>query len=378
MREAKEFVRSQGRARARAQGKTARKAKPAKPAHRRVDQRVFDQRANGRAVPKHAPRREPAKSKAQKAREAEAELRQLRNGDTSSLMSEGSSLWDASDYSGFGFARGRAIGRVPSTTDSGYSGGGAANRYSDSDAGAENDPSAIWSDASSSDTPHSFATTDSSGVLNGADPHLVSTVESVWKDDLHRHEGEMGQDYHEQSTASEAYARPSVPEPAAMPATRSGFRMRHAGMPTGSVVEKEDRQRKDKAPLAQRMSTSPPPSPGTLTRLESVVREKHLALSFRVFNFWLEWVAAASRCSTARMATAALHDRTTRLRRRFNYWREQTTGADAQGYGLATGDESALSAAVSSVSDPHGQDAAGGNSIQRLMVVEQPPCLACN
>ena len=182
VREAKEFVRSQGRAQA------AQKAKPSKPAHRRVDQRVFDQRATVR-VPRHGPRRAPATSKAQKAREAEAELRQLRNGDISSLLSEGSSLWEASDYSGFGFARGRAIGRATCTSGRCNSGGRAASRYSDSNTGAENDPSAIWSDASSSDTPHSFATTDASDASNSTESIQTSAVESAWEEDFHARRG---------------------------------------------------------------------------------------------------------------------------------------------------------------------------------------------
>jgi hypothetical protein len=351
VREAKEFVRSQGRAQA------AQKAKPSKPAHRRVDQRVFDQRATVR-VPRHGPRRAPATSKAQKAREAEAELRQLRNGDISSLLSEGSSLWEASDYSGFGFARGRAIGRAPCTSGRCNSGGRAASRYSDSNTGAENDPSAIWSDASSSDTPHSFATTDASDASNSTESIQTSAVESAWEEDFHARRGEVGQDYHEQSILSEASARTLVHQPAAMPTTRSGFRMRKTGIPTISVVKKEQHRRPECA-VPRQTSISPPPSPDTLARLKSALRERHLALIFRCFTFWLDWVEAVSPSRTAQMATA-----------------EQAVAIDAQvGCSFGAHDDSAISAVVSSVSDPHGQDSSGCNSIQRRMAVEQPPLL---
>jgi hypothetical protein len=382
VREAKQFVRVQGRAPARPTKSAGSAARP------RIDQRVFDQRAQSRPAPKRAPRHTPAKSKAQKAREAEAELQQLRDGDTSSLMSEGSSLWQESDcYSGFGFARGRGIGRAPSTGTSSPGGGGtsnpgggAASRYSESTSmGVEENPSAIWSDASSSssDALRSFATTAPGDASDAAESTLLLFPEDGdnWREDLHAHEGEMGHDYHERSVVSDGSAIPlrlpndshSAVNPdtsaARTTTTRSGFRMRNADLP----LPVEQRQRNT---TARPMQDSPPPSPGTLARLDPVLREKRFALIFRHFNFWLDWTGLAHRCRAAQVATARNYSRTATVRRGFARWLE-VSAASSAGAGHHVGSDpgdgggdgsSAVSAAVSSVSDPHFHGAVVYNS----------------
>ena len=196
----------------------------------------------------------------------------------------------------------------------------------------EENPSAIWSDASSSssDALRSFATTAPGDASDAAESTLLLFPEDGdnWREDLHAREGEMGHDYHEQSVVSDGSAIPlrlpndshSAVNPdtsaARTTTTRSGFRMRQADLPPMPV---EQRQHDT---IARPMQDSPPPSPGTLARLDPVLREKRFALIFRHFNLWLDWTGSAHRCRAAQVATARNCSRTATVRRVFARWLE--------------------------------------------------------